>query len=987
MAEASALPDWHPSQLSVIGEDTDHQLLFCKSTSGADYVVKYTYDENELRICEEYHSRSLQSPFLVQCPGKFRSHGIHGLVFDSSQNRNLGYMLRSRKNSSVSWSFRLCLARDICKKFIFLESQQIKSKIGRSNVFFTDDFCVQFLLSEFDDIVPNYVQAFSSLLEKILSGWQSVKGGRYANVAVREESRMPQERDLSVDDKDILEVLKRVRQSCLRDGKTLKDVKKMLDPAWNDERKDNAWQDVLRLKLESGPSDTGTPLMEYEPTKIKDERNYESRTDVKSIIRSHSESDQKALLAMPVSRNIIISKEFEFSNEYRSRLQDEGRNMLQDVGQNVLQDEDPDSLQDERTNRLQDVGQNVLQDEDPDRLQDERTNRLQDVGQNVLQDEDPDRLQDVDPNRLQDVDPNRLQDEDPNRLQDVDPNRLQDEDSNRLQDVDPNRLQDEDPNRLQDEAPNRLQDEDPNSFQDEDPDRESQCERILSTVVIFIGAVLGALIGAVIGALIGDMFEALMKMACPYVGGFIGASVGVKAGAREGSAIVKSLLQSFRPKQLLGIILVVIIAFNRWPSKDIVNKLRGETESKLANVISTGMNDGLPDILPTLREVPIYDGHSVGFDVTLPHIFTVKGKKIRHVMVVGAAGSGKTTLLAKFAKLSLEGKIDLMAQIQSVVYIPFMDFNSKEHFTFEQLLAEMYYPNHHKKKDEIFEHLNDNQEKVLFVFDGYDQSGLSIIETTCQSISVTTKASLSTVFCNLFKGHLFPKSYLLTSSREYAVLELPMVARPSKTILLNGFSYPHLDVMMNLTNVGKKTMLQHVKNHPSDLRELCRSPMFFHFVRYMLESDPKSEMVYSFTGVIKHTFTRFVRSEHIRNGREVDSVLQKLEKLAYIGSMENRVKFNDKDLAACGLNNNRLIFDLQIRIKNGPYYHLFNGTTDYLFIHQTIQEYLSALHIVRSVPIYQFNSTVTMQLMKNGNWAVLRKFVTGILMNEKVSSG
>uniref|UniRef100_A0A8C9YNV4 NACHT domain-containing protein n=1 Tax=Sander lucioperca TaxID=283035 RepID=A0A8C9YNV4_SANLU len=143
-------------------------------------------------------------------------------------------------------------------------------------------------------------------------------------------------------------------------------------------------------------------------------------------------------------------------------------------------------------------------------------------------------------------------------------------------------------------------------------------------------------------------------------------------------------------------------------------------------------------------------------------------KHIRVVMMIGVAGVGKTFSVQKFCLDWAEGLEN--QDVDLVIPLSFRELNliKDEQYSLLELLHVFY----SSLQEVTAEQLAGS--KVLFIFDGLDESRLSLDFNNNEVVSdITQKSSVNELLTNLIQGKLLPLALFLITSRPAAANQIP----------------------------------------------------------------------------------------------------------------------------------------------------------------------------------------------------------------------
>uniref|UniRef100_A0A673CS62 NACHT domain-containing protein n=1 Tax=Sphaeramia orbicularis TaxID=375764 RepID=A0A673CS62_9TELE len=376
---------------------------------------------------------------------------------------------------------------------------------------------------------------------------------------------------------------------------------------------------------------------------------------------------------------------------------------------------------------------------------------------------------------------------------------------------------------------------------------------------------------------------------------------------------------------------------------------------------------------------------------------------IRVVLTNGVAGVGKTFSVLKFTLDWAEGLEN--QDVSLVVLLSFRELNLVRDEQYSLLtLLRVFHPTLQKVTAEQISVC-----KLLFIFDGLDESRLSLDFHDCEVVSdVTQKKPVNVLLTNLIKGNLLPSALIWITSRPAAANQIP----PScvdRVTEVRGFT----------TDVQKEeyfrrrssdedlcnTIISHIKTSRS-LHLMCQIPVFCWIssmvLEHMLTSDQREELPKTLTNLYSHFImvqTKRKKNKYEKGGEmeltEADrEVLLKLGRLAFEQLEKGNVMFYQEDLEQCGLD------VTEASVKSGVCTEIFKRESGlfqkplYTFVHLSVQEFLAAVYIYHcltnnNIEEYDHNSTFDVLLSlvmvkslssKNGHLDLFVRFLHGLCL-------
>ncbi|XP_038579039.1 NACHT, LRR and PYD domains-containing protein 12-like isoform X3 [Micropterus salmoides] len=329
---------------------------------------------------------------------------------------------------------------------------------------------------------------------------------------------------------------------------------------------------------------------------------------------------------------------------------------------------------------------------------------------------------------------------------------------------------------------------------------------------------------------------------------------------------------------------------------------------------------------------------------------------IRVVLTNGIAGIGKTFSVQKFTLDWAEGLEN--QDISLVILLSFRELNliKEEQYSFLRLLHD-FNPTLRTVTAERLALC-----KVLLIFDGLDESRLSLDFQNNEVVSdVTQRSSVNLLLTNLIQGNLLPSALLWITSRPAAANQIP----PSYVDMfteVRGFTDTQKEEYFrrrfNDESLSSK-IISHIKASRS-LYIMCHIPVFCWItatvLEHMLTVDQK-ELPKTLTEMYSH----FLLVQYKRKTQKYDKghdiipqelmqadrdVLLKMGRLAFEHLEKGNIMFYQEDLEQCGLDvREALVFSGLCTEIFKRELVLFQKMI-YCFVHLSIQEFLAAVFMV-----------------------------------------
>ncbi|KAL4006225.1 NACHT, LRR and PYD domains-containing protein 12 [Sarotherodon galilaeus] len=336
--------------------------------------------------------------------------------------------------------------------------------------------------------------------------------------------------------------------------------------------------------------------------------------------------------------------------------------------------------------------------------------------------------------------------------------------------------------------------------------------------------------------------------------------------------------------------------------------------------------------------------------------FPHQQRPIRVVLTNGVAGVGKTFSVQKFTLDWAEGLEN--QHVSVVVLLSFRELNliRDEQYSLLELLH-VFHPTLQKVTAEKLA-----VSQLLFIFDGLDESRLSLDFTNRKLLSdVTQKSSVSQLLTNLIQGNLLPSALVWITSRPAAANQIPPTCVDRLTEV-RGFTDAQKEEYFRRRFSDEELssrIISHMKTSRS-LHIMCSIPVFCWItatvLEHMLTTEQRGELPKTLTDMYSHFL--LVQTKRKKNkyheGHETSpqelteadrEVLLKLGRLAFEHLEKGNIMFYQEDLEQCGLD------VTEASVYSGVCTEIFKRECVifqkpvYCFVHLSIQEFLAAVYM------------------------------------------
>ncbi|XP_050965310.1 NLR family CARD domain-containing protein 3-like [Labeo rohita] len=351
--------------------------------------------------------------------------------------------------------------------------------------------------------------------------------------------------------------------------------------------------------------------------------------------------------------------------------------------------------------------------------------------------------------------------------------------------------------------------------------------------------------------------------------------------------------------------------------------------------------------------------------------------QIKTVLTKGIAGIGKTVSVQKFILDWAEGKDN--QDVDFMFVLPFRELNLiRDHqYSLHRLLLD-FHPELQDLDSKIYEEC-----KVVFIFDGLDESRITLMFSDDQKVcDVTETSSVGVLMSNLMKGELLPSALIWITSRPAAANQIPS-KYINRLTEIQGFNESQKEEYFR-KRISDQHQASRIISHIRRARSLhimCHIPVFCWIsstvLQKLLKEDVSAEIPQTLTKMYIHFLLIQINMRNQKyEERDPEKLLQsnrevivKLAEVAFNQLMKGNVMFYEEDLIESGID------ATDASVYSGICSEIFREESVihqrkvYSFIHLSIQEFLAAFHVFycySNSTMETLKVIVTMHNMLNG---------------------
>ncbi|XP_067259174.1 protein NLRC3-like isoform X2 [Chanodichthys erythropterus] len=326
--------------------------------------------------------------------------------------------------------------------------------------------------------------------------------------------------------------------------------------------------------------------------------------------------------------------------------------------------------------------------------------------------------------------------------------------------------------------------------------------------------------------------------------------------------------------------------------------------------------------------------------------------QIKTVLTKGIAGIGKTVSVQKFILDWVEGKAN--QDVDFMFVLPFRELNLiRDHqYSLHRLLLD-FHPELHDMESKIYEEC-----KVVFIFDGLDESRITLFSDAQKVSDVTETSSVGVLMSSLMKGELLPSALIWITSRPAAANQIPS-EYINRLTEIQGFTEPQKEEYFRkrISDEHQASRIISRIRRARSLHVMCHIPVFCWISSTVLQKLLKEDLSAEIPQTLTEMYIHFLLIQiNMRNQkyeeRDPEILLQsnreaivKLAEVAFKQLMKGNVMLYEEDLRESGIDVTDASVYSVICTEIFKEESVIHQKKVYSFIHLSVQEFLAAFYV------------------------------------------
>ncbi|XP_048015111.1 NACHT, LRR and PYD domains-containing protein 12-like isoform X1 [Megalobrama amblycephala] len=339
-------------------------------------------------------------------------------------------------------------------------------------------------------------------------------------------------------------------------------------------------------------------------------------------------------------------------------------------------------------------------------------------------------------------------------------------------------------------------------------------------------------------------------------------------------------------------------------------------------------------------------------------VFSLNKNKKKIVLTKGIAGIGKTVSVHKFILDWAEGKAN--QDIDCIFLLQFRRINCiKDRKISLHEFLQIFDPE--LKKLETTKISKIYSCKLAFIFDGLDESRLTLDFDSGMVTSVEERSSVDELFTSLVNGTLLPSAHVWVTSRPAAANQIP----PEYVGLfteVRGFTDQQKEEYFRKRikdETQASRMISHIKKSRS-LYIMCYIPVFCWITATVLQDVPIENNAENINTTLTEMYIHFLliqmnmkSQKHDRKTERVHTklldsnktMILKLAKLAFEQLKKENIVFYEEDLKSSGIDVDEDFESTGMLTEIFQQESVLHEMKVFCFVHLSVQEFLAAVYV------------------------------------------
>ena len=309
------------------------------------------------------------------------------------------------------------------------------------------------------------------------------------------------------------------------------------------------------------------------------------------------------------------------------------------------------------------------------------------------------------------------------------------------------------------------------------------------------------------------------------------------------------------------------------------------------------------------------------------------------ILVVGPAGAGKSTISKRIVKrINDENKIAIL--------ISFHNVSCNQRWSLKNFLLKFPLVTHNgteptaNKVDRDFTWISNNQDKVVLVMDGLDQSAFDISNNPNRTATVDEELLPGDLLALLLARQFLPGIRLILTSRPHSIVQFDSAIQPNIVLFVNHLLERDVDKLMRhyIPNQNVDRILTSIQTRSLRILDLMKTPLFLRLFATLYCRI--GEDIWPYLDTTSKLFFKIIEehqlSAHFNSDENVEVLERRLSAMAYDKTISGTIVFGGDDLSQYNLTATQ-VQDLVYVVPNigehGPLMRL----VAFFFNHQAFQ--------------------------------------------------